>query len=162
MVTECLSPNSWMIGHAAVKHKVPVDLLSAMIEVESGWNPWAMRYEAHYRHLVEYSHGLVSAATEANQQKTSWGLLQVMGATAREMGCTEPFLSVLCRPEIGIAFGCKYLVHMFKKYKGWTDAVSAYNQGSPRYDADTNQYKNQEYVDKVYNAIKCIKEAKDG
>ena len=48
-------------------------------------------------------------ASEAYARGFSWGLMQVMGQVAREMGFDGTFLSALCDPEQGLAIGCKLL-----------------------------------------------------
>jgi soluble lytic murein transglycosylase-like protein len=48
-------------------------------------------------------------ATEAYARGFSWGLMQVMGQTAREMGVSSLHLSTLCDPAVGLTVGCKIL-----------------------------------------------------
>ena len=95
---------------AAAQALDPV-LVCAVIEQESGWNPWAMRYEPAF--FTKYVAGLYTnnkiSATEAYARGFSWGLMQVMGQVAREAGFEVPFLSALCDPEQGLAVGCKVL-----------------------------------------------------
>ena len=146
--------NSWMIEDAATRYKVPKALLCALIEVESGWNPWAVRHEPGYKYLVDIKHSCVTAETERVMQQTSFGLIQILGSTARWLGYHEPFLTSLCEPVTGLKWGCRYLVHLYTKHHNWSDAVSAYNQGWPRRDPATHQYLNQSYVDKVMEAIR--------
>lgn len=86
-------------------------LVCAVIEQESAWNPWAMRYEpAFFAKYVAslYTNNKVSAS-EAYARGFSWGLMQVMGQVARENGFDAPFLSELCDPEQNIALGCNML-----------------------------------------------------
>src|ERR1700690_3953547 len=86
-------------------------LVCAVVEQESGWNPWAMRYEPLFfaKYVAPlYTNNKVSA-TEAYSRGISWGLMQVMGQTARERGVTSPFLSALCEPSAGLAIGCRIL-----------------------------------------------------
>jgi hypothetical protein len=151
---EKVARNSWMIADAAKRYKVPEELLCAMIEVESGWYTWAARHEPGYKYLVDIKHTLVSPPTETILQQTSFGLLQIMGATARWMGFHEPYLTTLCDPATGLKWGCRYLNYLYKRHANWSDTVSAYNQGWPRRDPASGQYENQQYVDKVMNAIK--------
>ena len=90
-------------------------LVCAVIEQESGWNPWAMRYEpAFFTKYVAplYTNNKISAS-EAYARGFSWGLMQVMGQVARETGFDSPFLSTLCDPEQGLAVGCKVLRKKF-------------------------------------------------
>lgn len=90
----------------AEKYGLDGDLVCAIVEQESNWNPWAIRYEpAFYTHYVE---PLNLGKTESAARATSWGLMQTMGEVAREYGFGGPFLSELCDPEIGLEIGCKY------------------------------------------------------
>ena len=86
-------------------------LVCAVVEQESGWNPWAMRYEpAFFAKYVAplYTNNKVGA-TEAYARGISWGLMQVMGQTAREKGASSLYLSTLCDPAVGLAIGCRIL-----------------------------------------------------
>src|SRR5271169_3355318 len=86
-------------------------LVCAVVEQESGWNPWAMRYEPLF--FAKYVAPLYTnnkvGATEAYARGISWGLMQVMGQTAREKGANSLFLSTLCDPAVGLAIGCRIL-----------------------------------------------------
>src|SRR5256885_10721813 len=96
---------------AATKQSLDPALVCAVIEQESAWNPWAMRYEpAFFTKYVAplYTNNKVSA-TEAYARGFSWGLMQVMGQVARESGFDALFLAALCDPEQGLAIGCKVL-----------------------------------------------------
>jgi soluble lytic murein transglycosylase-like protein len=96
-------------------HNLDPALVCAVIEQESAWNPYAMRYEPHFfsKYVAPlYTNNKVSAS-EAYARGFSWGLMQVMGQVAREFGFDAPFLSALCDPEQGIAIGCKVLRRKF-------------------------------------------------
>jgi soluble lytic murein transglycosylase-like protein len=86
-------------------------VVCAVVEQESSWNPWAIRYEPLF--FAKYVAPLYTnnkvGATEAYARGFSWGLMQVMGQTAREMGANSPNLSALCDPAVGLAVGCKVL-----------------------------------------------------
>jgi len=60
-------------------------------------------------------------------------------------------LSVLCKPVVGLEYGCQYLQWQFERYGELSDAVAAYNAGSVRLSED-GSYVNQAYVDKVMRA----------
>ena len=83
-----------------------------------------------------------------------------MGATARELGCDAPFLSVLCSPVVGIEYGCRYLARQLERYGSEVEAVAAYNAGSARRSGD--EFVNQSYVDKVMQARERLRNGEDG
>ena len=155
-----LPKNSWILKEVSDRHGIPVELISAIIEVESGWRPWANRYEKGYKYLVDYAGAFCSPDTEKVNQQTSWGLMQIMGGTARDIGFQEPFLTRLCDPETGLEWSCKYLRRLYDRHQTWSDAVSAYNQGWPHRNQD-GKYKNQGYVDKVTKAVERYQDERD-
>ena len=111
-----------LAGNLAQAHGLDPALVCAVIEQESAWNTWAMRYEpAFFAKYVAslYTNNKVSA-TEAYARGISWGLMQVMGQVARENGFTDRFLSGLCDPESGIEFGCRVLRKKLDSAKGDT------------------------------------------
>jgi soluble lytic murein transglycosylase-like protein len=130
-----------LLSGIAWKYRIPSELVSAIIQVESGHNPFAVRYEPKFaerylnKSLLEIKvWSPCSEATERIARTCSWGLMQVMGQVARERGFDGPFLSALCDPEIGIEYGCKHLALKHKAYYnqgGWPAVISAYNAGIP-------------------------------
>jgi soluble lytic murein transglycosylase-like protein len=118
---------------AADAQSLDPGLVCAVVEQESSWNPWAMRYEpAFFTKYVAplYTNNKVSAS-EAYARGFSWGLMQVMGQVARETGFEAVFLSVLCDPEQGLAIGCKVLRRKFDAAGGdATRALLAWNGGA--------------------------------
>lgn len=142
-------------------YKIDPALLLALIMVESSGRTFATRFEPHVSPsylsmLSTFAQATgVSVETERMQQATSWGLLQVMGFTARELG-HRGLLPELCQSEVGLELGCKYLKKQQAKFGkpkdgvlGWDEAVVAsYNAGSPRHNP-LGKWKNQGYVDKV-------------
>src|SRR3990167_5296271 len=101
----------------AEKHGLDPSLVLAVIEQESEFDPWAIRYEKGF--YKSYIAGMdeeelivrppCSRDTEEIMRATSWGLMQVMGQVARERGFKGVFLSELCDPETGIEIGCRNL-----------------------------------------------------
>lgn len=134
-----------LIDAAAQSSGLPRELVHAVCMVESSMNQWAIRYEPAYRWL--YGNHETMTDTEKTGQKMSWGLMQVMGAVARECGFTGWFPS-LCDPAIGLKYGCKHLARFYARHKNWPDAIASYNAGSPRKSED-GRYVNQAYVDTV-------------
>ena len=139
-----------LIKSAASRRSLPWELVYAICQVESSLNPSAVRHEPHYRWLVGDNETM--SPTERHEQMTSWGLMQVMGAVARELGHTGP-LSDLLDPPTGLFYGCLHLRRFRAKYDIWPDVIAAYNAGSPRRVAgQIGSYVNQSYVDKVLAA----------
>jgi len=124
---------------AAAAQSLDPALVCAVIEQESGWNPWAMRYEPAF--FVKYVANLYTnnkiSASEAYARGFSWGLMQVMGQVAREAGFDGTFLSALCDPEQGLTTGCKVLRRKFDAMAGDAPrALLAWNGGgNPAYAA---------------------------
>ena len=92
---------------AAAYHELDPPLVCAVIEQESAWNPYAIRYEPAFRARYVAPQGL--PPTEEIARSISWGLMQVMGQVAREHGFTAKFLSALCDPALGLDIGCAVL-----------------------------------------------------
>jgi hypothetical protein len=135
-------------------------LVAAFMQVESGGNPYAMRYESEWKYLEQpemYAKDLgITTMTETMLQCFSYGLLQVMGGTARGMGYKD-HLPMLCQPEVGLLWGCMLLSRNMNKYPVITDVISAYNAGTPRKTND-GKYVNQIYVDKVMGNYAQLKQ----
>jgi len=118
---------------AAASNSLDPALVCAIIEQESAWNPWAVRYEpAFFAKYVAplYTNNKVSAS-EAYARGFSWGLMQVMGQVAREIGYAEPFLSALCDPADALEIGCRILRKKFDAAAGdTTRALLLWNGGA--------------------------------
>jgi len=146
-------------------------LICALCEVESGRVPWAVRYESGYEWLfgrieddfpgiIKFKHSYPgSLSTEVQMQKTSWGLMQIMGATARERGFRS-WLTELCDPQVNLEWGCKHLRWMIDHNNAYglpdfrikpEDLAAAWNAGKARF--VDGKYTNQSYVDRVVKAM---------
>jgi soluble lytic murein transglycosylase-like protein len=131
---------------------IPQNLLAAIVQKESSGNPMSVRFEPAYSYFWDakaYAKKLnCSLETEMNMQACSYGLTQVMGAVCREYGFAGWF-GGLYNVELNLMYGGRHIKKFLTKYPaGITDAISSYNQGSPRKDAK-GKYLNQEYVDAV-------------
>lgn len=101
---------------AAARHNLDPALVCAIVEQESAWNPWAVRYEPvffakYVAPLFAVSKIVPATNTEAYARAFSWGLMQVMGQSARERGFSRRFLSELCDPIAGLDAGCELFAH---------------------------------------------------
>jgi len=138
-----LLPFRGEIESAAARESLPAALIAAVIQEESRFDPWATRSEPKYlrsravrraaERFVRTHRSGPTLFTELVDRARSYGLMQVMGETAREQGFAPPFLAELYLPQNAIAHGAKLLQRLLKRYRGDTlSAISAYNQGSAR------------------------------
>jgi hypothetical protein len=62
-------------------------------------------------------------------QQASFGLMQLMGGLARELGFKGAYLTALCDPDLNLQIGCKHLSALLKWADGdVTKALGAYNR----------------------------------
>lgn len=141
------------IASAAQACSLDPTLVEALVFIESGGNPWAWNPEPRYRYLwdvrtkapfrpltaVELGSELPPAdfhylSGDRDQewwgQRASWGLMQMMGALAREKGFQGPYLTELCNPTLNLTLGCRHLRGLVEWADGAIDrALGAYNTG---------------------------------
>jgi soluble lytic murein transglycosylase-like protein len=99
------------IADAADRHKLDRALLAAMVQVESSFQPRAV------------------------SPKGARGLLQLMPATARRFGVTDPF-----DPVQNLDGGAEYLSWLLARFDGRADlALAAYNAGEGAVDRHGGQ-----------------------
>lgn len=156
-------PHQALIKKASQKHGLNPKLVMAVARKESSLNTDAVRFEGDYQqhdrtftkvykwlyHPERFNASLgVDLDTEIAMQATSWGLMQVMGAVAREHGFAGP-LHKLCRPDLGLEYGCLHLTGYLKKYGKVEMALAAYNGGPGAVNSDGTLDNQVEYVDPV-------------
>lgn len=141
---------------AATRHSLPPGLVLCIAHAESALDTYAIRVEPAYRWLWDVTHRRpfpatqqqaatrvppanfpaprgISRSTEWIGQQTSWGLMQVMGAVAREYGFVGHF-TALCDPAVGADYGCRHLAQLARRHlvdHGWRGVIQSYNTGSP-------------------------------
>jgi len=127
-----LSPTTLepIINEMGRKYNVEPALIKAIIKTESNWDVNASRYEVH-------------------KTDSSWGLMQLMLATARNvLGIKDLTTTQVINPRINIEAGTKLMAENLNRWGNMRDAIAAYNAGSPRLGKD-GKYVNAAYVDKV-------------
>ena len=137
--------------------QVPPELVLAIIEAESGGDPYAAKINPTYPYTVKQAKRPAGCSVDVERmfQKTAWGLMQVMGATARELGF-DGWLSELVVPETNVRLGIEFLGRKMSQYferDGIEGVVAAYNGGAPRRRPD-GKFVNQTYVDRAMEAAK--------
>lgn len=118
---------------AAEAHGLDPALVCAVCHHESAnWKQWAVRYEpGFYTKYIEKLAGI--SATEKTMRSTSFGLMQVMGQVARELGFAGDFLAELLDPVVGLEYGCKKLARCMSRAN--SDVMAAlllYNGGGDK------------------------------
>ena len=113
---------------------------------ESLMNPYAVRYEPHYRYLVDSPR---KDSTEYIGQRTSWGLFQPMGAVARERGFEGRYLAELVDPWLNADIAAQHLEWWRARGRdhSWEAGLARYNGGG--YGNSAPPFRTQGYVDKV-------------
>jgi hypothetical protein len=155
------SKAEFIINNLSEFNGIDGNLACAIAETESYFDELAVRFEANWKYLKNVegfaSSSKISQDSERILQMCSWGMMQVMGSVARELGHRVNLLE-LTKPEVGVRFGVLKLKELTKKYSKIEDVVASYNAGSPR-KLDTTKYVNQTYVNKVmgiYAARKMV------
>ena len=152
-----------VITDAAAKYGLEPMLVAAIVHTESDGDCFAVRYEPGYRwiqpetRLRTIATALhITVETERFLESCSWGLMQIMGSTARDMQFAGP-LPQLCDPVYGVNVGCNYLRHLSNRFINTDDVISAFNAGSPKKQKG-GMYFNQAYVDKVLKARRALRD----
>jgi soluble lytic murein transglycosylase-like protein len=91
-----ISAEERYVVHYAVRYRVPPELIAALIDVESRWNPHAL------------------------SNKGAMGLMQLMPATAKRFGAFQPFDA-----EQNIAAGTRYVTTLMWEFRGDLRLVAA-------------------------------------
>lgn len=92
-----------LLVEASAKHNVPLSLLRAVVAVESNFK------------------------SDAVSRAGAMGLMQLMPATAKDMGVKDPF-----DPRDNVMGGARYLAFLLKHFADEELAVAAYNAGPGR------------------------------
>ena len=128
-----LEPYRDAFAEALKAYPVEPTLLMALVIQESGGKAWASRHEPRYqaRYVTGNPKWDPARAMGWTDEAlaTSWGLTQVLGATAwGELGFHEPPRAIL-DPVKNLKLGAHYLKKKLKKWGNVYEALLAYNGG---------------------------------
>ena len=156
---------SWLeiedkIKAVSAEHDLDWMLVKAFVITESSGETGANRYEPGWRWFLnpkDWARRLrLSTKTEWINQATSFGLMQVVGTVARELGF-KGHIPELVFPELGLKYGCLKLKDCIRRYPTQLElAIASYNAGSPRY--FMGKLINQSYVNKIMSLYNSFKE----
>lgn len=136
-----------LIEKYSSKYGLEPSIVACVILQESAGDTFAWRWEEAFylkhlkgKHRSELSGWTPKLGTtpsivdEILQRSCSYGLMQVLGDTARWCGkMSNPYLTALCDPEVGLDIGCKVLKFYLDRASGdYHKALEGYN-GSPVY-----------------------------
>lgn len=151
-----------MLESAATRYNLDSNYIIAIAINESSCNQLAVRYEPLYRWIYkpEFFCALNNTTweTEVHLQKMSFGVMQIMGAVARELGHNGNMLELAHNPAVAIEYSIRHFLSFYERYKNYEDAIASYNAGSPKKDKE-GKYINQKYVDKVLFTYECLRKA---
>jgi soluble lytic murein transglycosylase-like protein len=141
---------------SAEEYNIPLAYLMAIAEIESAFDPYALRFETDnpwIYHPRKYANmNKITPLTEEMLQHFSFGLCQIMGSTIRSpLGFKGP-LAQTFNPQLNLRLGAKYIKWLAKKYSDPQDLASAYNAGRPMRKKNEFTYHNQKYVDRFIDA----------
>ncbi len=112
-----------LIVRAARRHGLPPGLVKAVVRAESNFQPHAV------------------------SNKGAQGLMQLMPATAEDLGVDDPL-----RAEDNVYGGTRYLRAMYERFGDWKYALAAYNAGPgavDRFGGIPPYAETQQYVERV-------------
>ena len=129
-VSRRAAPYEGLIEEHAAAHDVNPALVRAVIQAESAFNP------------------------RARSHKGAMGLMQLMPATAAELGVRDPY-----DPRENIRAGVAYLKQLLMKYADEALALAAYNAGPAavaRYGTIPPYRETRNYVEKIRKATDAV------
>ncbi len=166
-----------LIESNARRFGISADLVEAVVLVESAGNPSAWNPEPHYQYLwnvrTNAPFRTLTAAERASEvppadfpflagdrdqewwaQQASWGLMQMMGGLARELGFRGPYIPELVRdPELCLTLGCGHLLRLLIWAEGNVkQALGAYNAGKGGWDSAAGRA----YAEKVVGKLRGL------
>lgn len=116
------------VEFAAYAHGLDPDLVEAVVIQESSGHADAFREEpAFYERYLKHNR-FYAGFNNPRRVGSSYGLMQVMFATAVDHGFTKQ-PEYLFLPNVNLDMGCKILAFLIKRFGNVPDALAAYNGG---------------------------------
>jgi len=122
-----------LINQSAIRHQIRQSLIQAVIHWESGGDPRAYRAEPRIK-------------------DASYGLMQILQATAKAMGWQGTDPTELYNPKLNIELGTKYLAGLVRQYNNELLALMHYNGGGravSRYQKGERNFPSYRYAKQV-------------
>lgn len=146
-----ITPYGDLIRANAAIYGVKPETIACIILQESSGNPWAFETEKNQlmsKFLWKTAGALIGFVpkvtpwlfTEKVLRSSSFGLMQILGETARERGFDRQYLTELFVPEVNVQWGCLIFSKMLQSVNGDIRAgLLRWNGGGDR-----------QYPDKVF------------
>lgn len=150
-----------LVNKYALKYDLRPDVVMCIVIQESKGDTFAWRWEEAFweKNLKGKDRSQLSGWTpkpgtlptltdELLQRSCSYGVMQVLGDTARWCAKVQtPFLTSLCDPERGIEAGCKVLSFYLNRAGGdYRAGLKGYNGSWSYADEVLDRVKNQEHM----------------
>lgn len=136
----------------AKRYRIPPQALLALIEVESNFQPFRIRFQKNnpwvYSEKEFAKRNGITVETERVLQHFDWGLCQIPGSTARSLGYSGYLIRML-EPNRNLEYGAANLVKMIEEHGSVEGMAAAYGTGTSK-----KPYQNQAYVDRF---LECLK-----
>lgn len=118
------------------RYDVNPQLVAGIVYVESSGNPNAVRFEPKFfervKNLPQLSGYVPKNCTKETEQilrSTSFGLMQIMGETARNRGFRGEFLTDLLEPEVNLDLGVQFFAELLRGSDDPRLALFKFNAG---------------------------------
>lgn len=140
---------------------VDANIVRAIIQQESNWNIYSIRYEPGWSYLSETGRfaklNNITESTETELQKFSYGLGQIMGSVYRELGFGANFMT-LFSAEIQISYLCKYVKKISVFTRNPQELFACYNGGHGALLKEKDgKFLNQGYVDSAMGHLNAYR-----
>lgn len=136
-------------------YDLPSKLLQSVCLVESGMNPYAIRFEPGWKYFKDHEIKAKQFNTTIDTMRmmyaTSFGLCQVMGAVYYDFGGTG-FATQLIDPEVNISYASRILKKIYSNHPSFSETYAIYNAGKLSYNSK-GELVNKKNVDRFNDIV---------